>query len=193
MHRVVRKHSKTLTYSSNRKTQFRLIEPRKIVKISFLGTLNIAARNPWPLTTSLKGDQEIVCSSNPLFSLPLSPNRNTMTVSCCTFSSDDIVVKSPNDRRLYRYIQLPNGLCALLVHDPEIYAGGDVMDERSGEEVEDDDDEDEDEEDDDDEEEEESEEDDEENEEAEGKKGASEKKVKLAFAFAAVNLLIFLY
>ncbi|PWA98416.1 insulinase (Peptidase family M16) family protein [Artemisia annua] len=41
-----------------------------------------------------------------------------------TFSSDDIVIKSPNDRRLYRYIQLPNGLCALLVHDPDIYADG---------------------------------------------------------------------
>ncbi|KAK9065982.1 hypothetical protein SSX86_015384 [Deinandra increscens subsp. villosa] len=40
------------------------------------------------------------------------------------FSSDDIVVKSPNDRRLYRYIQLSNGLCALLVHDPDIYADG---------------------------------------------------------------------
>lgn len=39
----------------------------------------------------------------------------------CTFKSDDIVVKSPNDRRLYRVIELDNGLCALLVHDPEIY------------------------------------------------------------------------
>lgn len=47
-----------------------------------------------------------------------------MAVGGCTFSSDDIVVKSPNDRRLYRYIQLPNGLCALLVHDPDIYRDG---------------------------------------------------------------------
>ncbi|KAL4558442.1 hypothetical protein LXL04_036642 [Taraxacum kok-saghyz] len=47
-----------------------------------------------------------------------------MAVGGCTFSSDDIVVKSPNDRRLYRYIQLPNGLCALLVHDPDIYKDG---------------------------------------------------------------------
>nr|XP_043635992.1 nardilysin-like [Erigeron canadensis] len=39
-----------------------------------------------------------------------------------SFSSDDIVIKSPNDKRLYRYIQLPNGLSALLVHDPDIYA-----------------------------------------------------------------------
>ncbi|KAI3760352.1 hypothetical protein L1987_50746 [Smallanthus sonchifolius] len=47
-----------------------------------------------------------------------------MAVGVCDFSSDDIVVKSPNDRRLYRYIQLPNGLCALLVHDPDIYPDG---------------------------------------------------------------------
>ncbi|PRQ34773.1 putative nardilysin [Rosa chinensis] len=37
-----------------------------------------------------------------------------------TFSSDDVVLKSPNDRRLYRLINLENGLTALLVHDPEI-------------------------------------------------------------------------
>lgn len=47
-----------------------------------------------------------------------------MAVGGSTYSSDDIVVKSPNDRRLYRYIQLPNGLCALLVHDPDIYMDG---------------------------------------------------------------------
>ncbi|KAK7301570.1 hypothetical protein RJT34_12437 [Clitoria ternatea] len=41
-----------------------------------------------------------------------------------TFSSDDVVLKSPNDRRLYRLIHLPNGLQALLVHDPEIYPLG---------------------------------------------------------------------
>lgn len=75
----------------------------------------------------------------------------------------------------------------MLVHDPEIYAGGDVMDERSGEDVEDGDYEYYD-----DEEEEEWEEDDEENEEAEGKNGACEKKVKLAFAFAAVFTHIFI-
>ncbi|OIV95653.1 hypothetical protein TanjilG_01447 [Lupinus angustifolius] len=38
-----------------------------------------------------------------------------------TFSSDDVVLKSPNDRRLYRLVELQNGLRALLVHDPEIY------------------------------------------------------------------------
>ncbi|XP_048324467.2 nardilysin-like isoform X1 [Ziziphus jujuba] len=42
----------------------------------------------------------------------------------CVFSSDDIVVKSASDRRLYRVIQLENGLTALIVHDPEIYPDG---------------------------------------------------------------------
>ncbi|KAK4492122.1 hypothetical protein RD792_002919 [Penstemon davidsonii] len=50
-----------------------------------------------------------------------------MGVGGCALSSDDVVVKSPNDKRLYRFIQLNNGLCALLVHDPEIY-----LDEPSG-------------------------------------------------------------
>lgn len=47
-----------------------------------------------------------------------------MVTSRPTFSSDNVVVKSPNDRRLYRFIQLENGLSALLVHDPEIYPDG---------------------------------------------------------------------
>jgi nardilysin len=37
-------------------------------------------------------------------------------------SYDDVVIKSPNDRRSYRILHLPNGLFALLVHDPEIYS-----------------------------------------------------------------------
>ncbi|ERN04132.1 hypothetical protein AMTR_s00077p00061270 [Amborella trichopoda] len=41
-----------------------------------------------------------------------------MVAGC--FSSDSIVVKAPTDKRLYRILYLPNGLCALLVHDPEI-------------------------------------------------------------------------
>lgn len=62
-----------------------------------------------------------------------------MDVGSCSFSSDDIVIKSPNDGRLYRYIQLPNGLCALLVHDPEIYgadsaAGDEHLDDDGAEE-----------------------------------------------------------
>ncbi|XP_040361672.1 nardilysin-like [Rosa chinensis] len=36
------------------------------------------------------------------------------------FSSDDVVLKSRNERSLYRLIKLENGLTALLVHDPEI-------------------------------------------------------------------------
>ncbi|KAM6578444.1 hypothetical protein CsatB_030281 [Cannabis sativa] len=47
-----------------------------------------------------------------------------MATGRCTFSSDDIVIKSPNDSRLYRVIKLENGLSALLVHDPEIYPDG---------------------------------------------------------------------
>ncbi|XP_009594332.1 nardilysin-like [Nicotiana tabacum] len=41
-----------------------------------------------------------------------------------TLTADDLVEKSPHDKRLYRYMQLPNGLCALLVHDPDIYPDG---------------------------------------------------------------------
>lgn len=46
-----------------------------------------------------------------------------MRGSPCIWSSDDVVIKSPNDRRLYRVLELENGLQALLVHDPEIYSG----------------------------------------------------------------------
>ncbi|KAL6902039.1 hypothetical protein ACP4OV_004915 [Aristida adscensionis] len=37
---------------------------------------------------------------------------------------DELVIKSPSDKRSYRVLRLANGLCALLVHDPEIYADG---------------------------------------------------------------------
>uniref|UniRef100_A0A0E0KDF5 Peptidase M16 N-terminal domain-containing protein n=1 Tax=Oryza punctata TaxID=4537 RepID=A0A0E0KDF5_ORYPU len=37
---------------------------------------------------------------------------------------DELVTKSPSDHRSYRLLRLPNGLCALLVHDPEIYPDG---------------------------------------------------------------------
>ncbi|KAF3496011.1 hypothetical protein DY000_02052012 [Brassica cretica] len=55
---------------------------------------------------------------------------------------DNVVVKSPNDRRLYRVIELDNGLSALLIHDPDIYPEGyaaDQIDEddEDGEEEED--------------------------------------------------------
>lgn len=46
---------------------------------------------------------------------PMSPTR-------LIASYDDVVIKSPNDRRSYRILHLPNGLFALLVHDPEIYS-----------------------------------------------------------------------
>ncbi|XP_056847998.1 nardilysin-like isoform X2 [Raphanus sativus] len=58
---------------------------------------------------------------------------------------DNVVVKSPNDRRLYRVIELENGLSALLIHDPDIYPEGfpadgqiqmDEDDEEDGEEEE---------------------------------------------------------
>ena len=38
--------------------------------------------------------------------------------------SDTTVIKSPNDKRLYRVLHLTNGLCAVLVHDPEIFSAG---------------------------------------------------------------------
>lgn len=77
-----------------------------------------------------------------------SPRSRTsllsMAVGSCAISSDDLVVKSPTDRRLYRFVQLPNGLCALLVHDPEIYSdepsGDPKLDNTEEEEEEDDED-----------------------------------------------------
>ncbi|KAK6271656.1 hypothetical protein POUND7_008739 [Theobroma cacao] len=89
------------------------------------------------------------------------------------YSSDSVVIKPPNDRRLYRVIELHNGLVALLVHDPQIYPDGLSQDshllvksEPKAEEDEDDEDEDGDE-DDDEEDEDEDEEDEEEEEEEE--------------------------
>ncbi|XP_019418987.1 PREDICTED: nardilysin-like [Lupinus angustifolius] len=94
-----------------------------------------------------------------------------------TFSSDDVVLKSPNDRRLYRLVELQNGLRALLVHDPEIYPQGPPKydAENDDEDEEDDDDEEEDEEEDEDDDEEEEEDGDDEN-EVEGSKDAPQTK-----------------
>ena len=121
-----------------------------------------------------------------------------MASSACTFSSDDIVIKSPNDSRLYRLIELENGLQALLVHDPEIYPDGPPKSLENGHEVDEDLDEEEEEEEDedvgddeeDDEEEEDEEEDDDDDEEEEeeedhevkgkGKKGASSQTKKVS-------------
>ncbi|KAJ0979208.1 hypothetical protein J5N97_014682 [Dioscorea zingiberensis] len=47
-------------------------------------------------------------------------------------SPDNIVIKSPADRRSYRILHLPNGLTALLVHDPEIYPDGRESSDRDG-------------------------------------------------------------
>jgi nardilysin len=101
-------------------------------------------------------------------------------------SSDDVVLKSPNDSRLYRLIHLENGLQALLVHDPEIYPEGppktDAMDEE--EEEEDDDEEDEEDgmdEDDDEEDEDEEEASEDELEGREGGKGAANQSKKVVF------------
>lgn len=109
-----------------------------------------------------------------------------MAVGSYVLSSDDVVVKSPTDRRLYRFVQLPNGLCALLVHDPQIYSdepSGDGKAENTededDDEDEDEDDEDEDEDEDDDEEDEEEDEDEDENEEVNKSKGSAQKKVSV--------------
>ncbi|KAL6967814.1 nardilysin [Sarracenia purpurea var. burkii] len=127
-----------------------------------------------------------------------------MAVGGCTLSSDDIVIKSPTDRRLYRYIQLQNGLCALLIHDPEIYPEGTLQPYKTSgdsqdqdQEVEDDDEEDDD---DDDEEDEESEEEEDEEQEDEaseddsteitkGKTGASQTK-QVCFSFHSMSAII---
>uniref|UniRef100_A0A6N2MFF6 Peptidase M16 N-terminal domain-containing protein n=1 Tax=Salix viminalis TaxID=40686 RepID=A0A6N2MFF6_SALVM len=117
-------------------------------------------------------------------------------VAPCVSRSDDVVIKSPNDKRLYRVIELENGLCALLVHDPEIYPDGvpdEIPDEArtvedsendDGEEEDDDDDDADDGDDDDEEEDEEMEggEEDCEGEEEKGKGGASLQTKKAAAA-----------
>uniref|UniRef100_A0A1J3GIJ4 Insulin-degrading enzyme n=1 Tax=Noccaea caerulescens TaxID=107243 RepID=A0A1J3GIJ4_NOCCA len=54
--------------------------------------------------------------------------RRTMSATKAVSTLDNVVVKSPNDRRLYRVIELENGLCALLIHDPDIYPEGSVAD-----------------------------------------------------------------
>lgn len=120
--------------------------------------------------------------------------RETM-VALCVSRSDDVVIKSPNDKRLYRVIELENGLCALLVHDPEIYPDG-VPDESGTveysendvEEEEDDDDDDDEEEEEDDDEEGEEEEENSEGEEEKGKGGASLQTKKVSLLF--INLRI---
>ncbi|KAH6828296.1 Insulinase family protein [Perilla frutescens var. hirtella] len=102
-----------------------------------------------------------------------------MAVGSCAISSDDVVVKSPTDRRLYRFIQLPNGLCALLVHDPEIYSGDEKTENTEDEDEDEDEDDDEEDEDDDDEDDEDDDEEDE-DEEVNKSKGSAQKKAAAA-------------
>lgn len=116
----------------------------------------------------------------------------------CTSSSDDIVIKSPYDRRLYRLIKLDNGLTALLVHDPEIYPQGEselskaIVQSEADEEEEDEDDEDEDSEGEDDEDD-EDDDDDEENddEDGEGEEAELKKKKGGASQTKKVGIVIF--
>ncbi|KAJ6379114.1 hypothetical protein OIU76_015846 [Salix suchowensis] len=128
------------------------------------------------------------------FSLQTQRKREAM-VAPCVSRSDDVVIKSPNDKRLYRVIELENGLCALIVHDPEIYPDGVPDEARTVEDIENDDGEEEDDDDaddgdDDDDDEEEEEEDEEmeggeedcEGEEEKGKGGASSQTKKAAAA-----------
>ena len=44
--------------------------------------------------------------------------------------SEVTVIKSPSDHRTYKALELPNGLRALLIHDPEIRAGSTVESEK---------------------------------------------------------------
>ncbi|KAG4923560.1 hypothetical protein AAZX31_18G052800 [Glycine max] len=111
-----------------------------------------------------------------------------------TLSDDDVVLKSPNDRRLYRLIHLPNGLRALLVHDPEIYPEGPPKHVSNEDEVEEEDDDDEEEDEDEEEEEEDEDDDDDDEEEEEGnemdgvKGGAAAAQSKKAAAAMCVGM-----
>ncbi|XP_041993159.1 nardilysin-like [Salvia splendens] len=130
--------------------------------------------------------RKFITANSPRFnfsplSIPLSPPLRAMAVGTCAISSDDVIVKSPTDRRLYRFIQLPNGLCALLVHDPEIYSGEPSGDGKTEDEDEEEDEDDEEDDEYSEEEEEGSDEDDDEDDETEEvKKGPTQKKAAAA-------------
>ncbi|XP_020276491.1 nardilysin-like isoform X4 [Asparagus officinalis] len=110
-------------------------------------------------------------------------------------SRDNVVIKSPNDRRSYRILHLPNGLCAVLVHDPEIYPDGaeasrtsDDLDYDDMDEDEDEDEGEEDDDEDDDEEEDEEEEEDEDEGIEKKKKGKGAAPTKKAAAAMCVGM-----
>ncbi|KAK9153408.1 hypothetical protein Sjap_000888 [Stephania japonica] len=71
-------------------------------------------------TTITNYSKEVALSDSSLLCLS-STKARAMAI---TFSSDNLVVKAPTDRRLYRVLHFSNGLCAVLVHDPEIYPDG---------------------------------------------------------------------
>ncbi|KAF6164742.1 hypothetical protein GIB67_040994 [Kingdonia uniflora] len=51
---------------------------------------------------------------------PLSLSISQALMASTPPPSDNIVIKPPRDKRSYRVLHLPNGLCAVLIHDPEI-------------------------------------------------------------------------
>lgn len=107
-----------------------------------------------------------------------------MAAEVCGYSfRDDVVIKSPTDRRLYRILRLSNGLTAILVHDPEIFPQSDAQslkEEEEDEVMEEDEDDDDGEEEDEEEDEDEEEEDEEEEEEEDENEGLPHKKTKRA-------------
>ena len=46
--------------------------------------------------------------------------------------TDEDILKSPQDRRLYRRLVLPNGMMVLLIHDPEMAAAVEGAEENEG-------------------------------------------------------------
>ncbi|XP_040991889.1 nardilysin-like [Juglans microcarpa x Juglans regia] len=162
--------------------------PKPLYTLPFSFGINIFFR-----VLRRRGILSTPCTFRPLPLPPPSKKETMGTFGHCTLRSDDIVIKSPNDRRLYRLIELENGLRALLVHDPEIYPDGPPITLEDKEEIEEcdedgDESEGEDEDEDDDSEEEEEEEEEEEGEEedhevkGQGKKGASSQTKKAAAA-----------
>ncbi|CAN1266237.1 At1g06900 [Linum perenne] len=88
----------------------------------------VSYRTSFAVITSTKKKKQRVCNSISSSFAHLQivgiRRRKADMVARCAFKSDDVVIKSPNDKRLYRVIELDNGLCGLLIHDPEIYPDG---------------------------------------------------------------------
>ncbi|RWW10419.1 hypothetical protein GW17_00026038, partial [Ensete ventricosum] len=73
---------------------------------------------------SSEEDLEFLLCPPLLFSASHSFSYKTPRAESMATRFDDVVIKPPTDRRSYRIVHLPNGLCAVLVHDPEIYPDG---------------------------------------------------------------------